>query len=684
MSSRRRSRRSRLVLHFLLPFGVFHSASGAESAPAFVEPGKVIWSGRPDALSPAGGPRAFDLSPDARSIVYLQGDPWPRVMLVRLGEGLGAGPSEPIPLARTPWWGTRPPRFGAGGRHVFFTADGSFRSTVYARRPVAERAVLDRSIPGRPISKRAPAVSPPPATAPETVQLAVVRAQADGGGTERLLPAPGAPADDAAVFLDVHPDGRTILAGTASALRASDVSSGEFSWTLVELSFDETGDARLPARPLGLAVHGQALVRYSWDGAAIYYGEGPEGGDPSAVRRYLRAGGVSEPAACDQHSVGWLAGDVEVVVHPFPHPGSFGWDGFPLVFLSRGLAPTTSGAAVPFRAPDSLRAPDALRAPLPLFPVSVRGNRMLLAGGFEDRIELAVAEWDPARFGTALASAALAADPLVRARGTLGGFGTDEMRAAAADPKAAGLLQAIRSTSVLLPGPPLRSARARWTRRNTAAGDEARWAIEATEIVPGGLRIDRTHPPPEPEAPPVRDSISWNGHEAWATNESAGEVPISPGEFLTESAVYSPLRLLIDPAGTALPGSTFYYAGESEPGPSESRRLALLDVRAAGGYRAQVGVEVAAGRALVVRIETPLLLAREKMRREFGDLPAQKTIRFDEHRPAGGRLVPGRIRFDDGIAPFELTLEGLEINPPDAVLPARNVENPERKLLSPR
>ncbi len=582
-------------------------------------------------------------------------------MVVRLGEGPASGSGEPIPLGQMPWWGTRPPRFGAGGSHIFFTADlGTSRPAIFARRPVPERPALVRLIPGRSPPERTPAASPQPSTAPQTVQVAVVRARADGGGTEPLLPAPGASRDGAAVFLDVHPDGRTILAGTASALRAADVSSGEFSWTLVELSFDDTGASR-PARPLGLTVHGQALVRYSWDGAAVYYSEGPESGDPSPVRRFWRADGTSEPAGCDQHSAGWLAGDVEAYIHPFPHPGSFGWDGFPLISLSRGLGE----AAAPFRPPESLRAP------VPFVPISVRGNRVLLCGGFEDGIELAVAQWDPARFGEALASPALAADPLVRARGRLGGLGAGEMPSVAADPKAAALLKAIRSTAVLLPGPALRSVKARWTRRNTAPGDEARWTIEATEIVTGGLRIDRTHPPPEPEASPVRDSISWDGREAWASNERAGDVLISPSEFLGESAIYSPLRLLIDPAGTALPGLRFSYAGEREPGPAESRRISLLDVQALDGYRATVGVEVAAGRTLVARIESPLLFAREKTRREFGNLPARKEIVFDEYRPAGGRLVPGKIRFEDGIAPFELTLDSLEINPPDAAVPAR-------------
>jgi hypothetical protein len=45
---------------------------------------------------------------------------------------------------------------------------------------------------------------------------------------------------------------------------------------------------------------------------------------------------------------------------------------------------------------------------------------------------------------------------------------------------------------------------------------------------------------------------------------------------------------------------------------------------------------------------------------------ATRSILFDDYRPVGGRLLPGRIRFEDGNEPFELVLEAAEINPESA------------------
>jgi hypothetical protein len=49
------------------------------------------------------------------------------------------------------------------------------------------------------------------------------------------------------------------------------------------------------------------------------------------------------------------------------------------------------------------------------------------------------------------------------------------------------------------------------------------------------------------------------------------------------------------------------------------------------------------------------------MRREMGQVPDQKGVTFEDWRPWKGRLVPHRVRFDDGIHPHELELLELSI-----------------------
>ena len=137
----------------------------------------------------------------------------------------------------------------------------------------------------------------------------------------------------------------------------------------------------------------------------------------------------------------------------------------------------------------------------------------------------------------------------------------------------------------------------------------------------------------------------------------------------------SPLLLLLDPLALGLPGLRYRFLGEEEApagGGGPPRRFARLELRALDGYRAEALLELhpaaadksSPGAVLPARFECPLLFPEERERRAMGTVPAVKTISFLEYRPSGGRRVPARIRFEDGLNPFELVLKELEINPP--------------------
>ena len=627
----------RFLAAVLLSSLTFPAAAGSPE-PAVTRIGEVVWKGTPDALLFTPGARPFDLSPDGRGFLYLQGAPWPRVMMQALPAAPGAPAPEPVVLGTAPPFGDRPPRFDHQGRNVFFTADLSAAS----RKPARVRAG------GNGEAKAA-------AGAAEPVSLAVVRANTAGLQAERLLPAPGQAPDEFAVFLDLHPGGRTILVGTGRGLAATQISTGDFSLAVSELTFSDSGAPLVPPRPLSFAVNGVAPVRYSWDGTTIYYGGGPAAGGPSPSFRYLRRSGLIEPAGFYQERLGRLAGDVEVIFQAVPHPGCFGWDGFPLCLLSR--AP--GGPAVP------LEVPAALLSPLPLLPISARGDRILLAGGPEDRLQLAVARWDSAAFEGALAAAARAPHPAAVAPVLTAGFGGEEVCARAEDARAGGLLREIRSS--LAPGPvaPLVAIRARWTERLSSAPATA-WRVEATQTASGQIWVERTEVGGPAGKAPAREVVASDGKESWALDDRGETILLSVADLLQRVARAAPLPLLADPAGFGSLGLAFGFLGEAGEGPAQGEdagRLRLrLKLEAMDGYRAEVIVAASGGQVLPARIESPLLFPRERIRRGLGVVKEKASVSFEDYRLEGGRRVPGRIRFDDGLNPSELVLEEVEFN----------------------
>src|SRR5262249_29378809 len=77
------------------------------------------------------------------------------------------------------------------------------------------------------------------------------------------------------------------------------------------------------------------------------------------------------------------------------------------------------------------------------------------------------------------------------------------------------------------------------------------------------------------------------------------------------------------------------------------------------GYRGVLLVGYRAGRWLPISIRSPLIFPTAQMKREMGQVPDQKSVSFEDWRPWEERLVPYRVRFDDGVNPYVLELSEL-------------------------
>ena len=601
--------------------------------------GAILWRGMPDGAH-RNIHQVLDLAPDGRSFLYLQGDPWPRVMLQRLPAGAGGSLPEPEILCALEPWGGRAPRFDLEGRAVFFTADLTPRGADASRPTSRPGPVPARVAPG------------------ESLHAAVMRVRPGTKAVERIWPLAGSPSDRASILMDVHPGGRTLLVGTGSGLDPREAFLGNLSLELEELSFPDGGTAAVAPAPLGFQVSSQALVRYSWDGTAVIYSLGPVDRGPVRVLRYDRASGTHEPTGGTQEDAGRLAGDLETHSILLAHPGGFGSDGFPLQLLSRSL----DGPAVVFSS-------EGLPGSLPFVPVSFRENRALLASGIEDRRMLLVTSWDPAAFEGKIAAVTLSGPPgpWGLSAALQGSVALAEVRAAALDPKALTVLRALHAGRALSGGRTLRSARARWVQRIGGAGSQER-RLESIELASGALRIEKVTPAGKAGDPEEREVIAFDGKEAWAIAARGDTMPLDWRALLVEGCTGSPFRLLLDPAGLGLPWIAFRWIGEEtetvEGG--GTRPLARLEIRSLDGYSALLLASLEGYRARVHRIESDLLLPQEKGRQDQAPGREKKSISFDGYKELGGCLVPGRIRFDDGSTALEMELEDLELDPPGA------------------
>ena len=604
--------------------------------------GELLWRGQPVAISCPSGERPLDLAPDGSSVLYLQGDPWPRVMLQPLTAG-----AEPVVLGDHAPFGARSPRFDFEGRLVFFTADLDPESQE--GEPIAPAVAPAAIAPGRSRALRTAAVA---------VDLAAQR-------EHRLFPPAGGEPDAFALFLDVHPTGRTILLGSGRAVTRPEASLGAFSVTLSELNFTDKGEPIVPARPLSLEAPGIALARYSWDGKVIFVVVEAGADQASRVLRYDRATEIQETLAIDPRSLSRLGGDVEIAQRRWPHAGGFGAAQFPMTLLSRAV----DLPAVPFRGPERPWGAH------PYLPVVVRGERVLLAAGPEDRLEIAVARWDPAALEGALSAASSSGSGPILAPGSFHpGWDIDAVRATGADARVEKLLRELCSSSVLLLGQKVVAAQARWALLSPTRDPQpqpqarrSRHELQALELASGEIRIVRTTIAERPEDPKRIEALAWNGREAWSRAGEGERMALDVAEVLGEAATASPFALLLDPLGLGRAGTHLSMVEEKSENAADGRgtRRAILLLRERS-WQARVTVALTETGPLLESIESPAVFSHERVRRNLGDVPAQRSVRFADWKSVAGRRVPGRVTFLDGLNDVELVLEELLLNPKDA------------------
>ncbi|MBI4585443.1 MAG: hypothetical protein HY717_15630 [Planctomycetes bacterium] len=589
-------------------------------------PGEIIWQGALNGIDATARERILELAPDGQSFLYYQGAPWPRLML----QPAGAKDVEPRMVGTVAPLATRAPRFDLEGKSVFFTARLDWRPL------------------------RPPAAGPPPEGA--IVHLAAVRVAVDGKSQEKLAPAPSAPVDASAIFLDLHPGSQILLVGAVASLKAAELQNGSFSMNMLEIPASGGGSGE----DLGFQIGGRAVARYSWDGKAIYYTRDDFKDGSPPLFRYDRSSGVHEALRREACSAGWSAGDVEVCRFQLAHPGGFGWDAYPAFFLQRSL----KEPAVLFRLPEGF----PLSAQAALVPHSIRGERMLLSSGLEDQPRAVLARWNPRAFEEELARAKASpresldpGNPEARKQWAAGRARLS-LRAAG-DSAAAPLLKSMLRSLVLLPGAPVERIKVRWAQESGLAGSDLKRAVEVIESARGAVRLEKTLPPEKPESTPPRELVVGDGQEARLTDDRNITTALPNSALQAELAQFSPYQLLLDPAALGNPGLRFQAArnpGWKEPAPASER---ALEFRHLDGFHGTLFLQVEGEQALPTRLVTPQLFPSEKMRRNMGIVPNDKSITFEDYRPVAGRLVPHRLRFDDGLSPFTLTVEELVFNP---------------------
>src|SRR5262249_5767017 len=74
------------------------------------------------------------------------------------------------------------------------------------------------------------------------------------------------------------------------------------------------------------------------------------------------------------------------------------------------------------------------------------------------------------------------------------------------------------------------------------------------------------------------------------------------------------------------------------------------------GYRGELVAAHGDHGWLPLSIKSPLIFPTAQMRKEMGQVPEEKAVTFEDWRPWHGRLVPHKVRFEDGIHLRELEL----------------------------
>jgi hypothetical protein len=631
-------KRRALASGLLLSVGLaFSAARGDERLDVLVK--RAVWSGQLDALQRPHSPFAFALSPDGKRLLYYQGAPWPRLMVLEL-ESPPAVPktareAEPRMVAAVAPFGALPPRWSPSGDTVYFTA-------------------VDRV---ETISLRAPSQ--------RDLELYAARARPSDAKLERLHPLERR-SDEFSVLLDVHPSGETVLIGSGRGFRGPDLCAAPIPLALLEVPA-----AGGPAAKLGFQVMSDSLVRYARAGDAVEYSQGPADDPGAELWRFERATRTHRATATRLGTLWRLAGARDVRSVHLPHRGSFGWDAFSRYEVA---APASGEGAAPQAVGDLRLDPSiATLAPFASVPIAFRGNRVLLCAGLADRPRLVLAEHETVKLDD---KPVRPPRPAADAPFALPADFVSGAIACAQVPEARRLLECVQSALRGAGANAPAAVRVRWKRTDFLRLPVTTAELCVLEFRDGRIRIERTAEAQgdTAAASPAVQVSAFDGEDCW-TRSGEGEVhTVSMELFRQQLHEASPMRLLFDPAGVGDPHLAFGAPRALQPAEAEGTDGAVrwaLPFRYEDGFEGELIVgetEGGAGggkEALPIEWRTPLLFPSEELRTQIGLVPATKAVRFESWRTFAGWRIPEKILFDDGYGSFRLEL--LEAGIPEKI-----------------
>ena len=586
-------------------------------------PGEVIWEGAPDALDLLHSRPIVELAPDGKSFLFLQGLPWPRLMI----QSVEPGEDEPVMLGTKAPFGGRQPRFSPDGQFVYFTAELDWRPRRRPRKGDAS--------PG------------------DDVRTAAIRIALKDHAETTIAPAPGSSRDAFGIFLDLDPTGERALVGTGNGLRAYGFLMAPYEMEVFEVDLSN----RQPWTKLPFVLKEAALARYSADGQFIYYSNYAKDEGLAVVYGYQRATGARSKLHRDVLRIGWRAGDLDVAAVPSAHLGSFGFDGFRSFLFRLGH----DDPVVHWRPSADFLGDRVDGAP---WPRAVRGARVLLRLGLPDRPRFAVCQWDRTAYRSRLKEAidgpeCLGDRRLPAARARIARARSESLRLARVAPVATELVDRLERSLILLPSAPVASVRVRWKEARSEAGVQR--DFEVIERATGEMIIEKVTPPFDELDAPMKELSVSDGRIFRHTDDRGDTRDVPEHLFEQERLGVSPYHLLLDPAG--LTHADLEYV--SVDGGDKQKRLGF---RYLDGYSGHLLVEIDGPSVrpveIVSRMSFPSDRVRESLGNPRGETDSQyKSVRFVDYRPLDGRLVPHTVIFTNRLLDYTLTLESLELNP---------------------
>jgi len=440
-----------------------------------------------------------------------------------------------------------------------------------------------------------------PADGALCVRAGVFRFDRDGGRRERIVPPSwGRRGVSFAVLLDVRPDGRALLIGTGSGLQEVAAARGPFHVFLEEHDLSSGED-----RPLGPRIAAGAPAFYHRDGRGIFFGEsaGP-GLEP--LRYYSRRSGQTIRVSWNADRAGRPAGEYLARRILPRHLGGFDRDDHPTAIVAR--APLTT--------PVRIIADGEI--------LSIRGDRALFAS--TERSWVA---------------------PIDRAR--LAALGREEVRPILRDPARILQGEADGAARIALAEVKRRLGSAsrprdlavRYAKTSPDPESFSESRITVWETAAGLARIETIRPGEEGDE---FETAGFDGERAWlAAGARTFEVGLEAFERLRNGV--SPFRLLFDPAGLDDPGIRFRHAGERD-----GEIVLAFDLD--DGFRGELRIDPKDHDPR--RIVTPLDAETARLKPQLGAVREAREIAFLAWRDEGGRRIPARMRFDTGVARYDL------------------------------